>query len=91
MKREGVTPPRAPQSPYYVASIACGEAGTARLAAHRLTAERRALGAGTARRGGRTDGHCCPSPPPLTAQSESGGRVGEDARGSAPRGAGLSS
>lgn len=41
---------RTPQSPYYVASIACEGAGTARIAAHRLTAERRALGAGTARR-----------------------------------------
>ena len=47
----GIDPlPRAPQSPYYVASIACEGAGTARIAAHRLTAERRALGAGTARR-----------------------------------------
>lgn len=46
----GSDPPAPPQSPYYVASIACGEAGTARIAAHRLTAERRALGAGAARR-----------------------------------------
>lgn len=44
----GSDSPRAPQSLYYVASIACREAGTARIAAHRLTAERRALGAGTA-------------------------------------------
>lgn len=46
----GGTDPRSPQSPYYVASTASGGAGTARIAAHRLTAERRALGTGTARR-----------------------------------------
>lgn len=46
----GGTDPRAPQYPYYVSSKACREAGTARIAAHRLTAERRALGARTARR-----------------------------------------
>lgn len=46
----GGTDPRSPQSPYYVASTTSGEAGTAHIAAHRLTAERRALGTGTARR-----------------------------------------
>lgn len=46
----GETDPRAPQHTYYVSSIACGEAGTAHIAAHRLTEERRALRARTARR-----------------------------------------
>lgn len=46
----GETDPRAPQHPDSVSSIGCGEAGTARIVAHRLTAERRVLGARTARR-----------------------------------------
>lgn len=48
----GGTDPRALQSPYYVVSVACGEAGTARIAAQRIASQWNAAHSDPARLGG---------------------------------------
>lgn len=79
--------PRASPVPYYVASIACEGAGTARIAAHRLWRNAAHSGAGTALGGGEDRRPPPPFPPrspPSQSRAAGWARTSAGARGAGP-------